>query len=317
MVCGICGNSDGNETYVAHDMMLGQKDPFEYLKCARCGCLQIARIPAEITKYYPAEYSPLRGSLDYNLFERAAIRKRAVYSLNHRGIVGRMLAKRRGVFFDADWFRRSGATLDSRILDVGTGNGSLLMKMHYAGFSNLLGVDPFIDGDIDYGNGVRVLKKDITGVDGEFDFIMMHHSLEHTPDPLLVLKHLSRLLKSGRFALIRIPLVQSMAWEKYGVNWVQLDAPRHFYLHTPKSMEILARNAGFQITDVVYDSTEFQFWGSEQLLRGISLNDRRSYGANPKASIFSRSQIREFRMEAERLNAKGQGDQACFYLHKP
>ena len=36
-----------------------------------------------------------------------------------------------------------------------------------------------------------------------------------------------------------IPVKSQTIWEKYGVNWSQIDAPRHFFLHTIKSFKIL------------------------------------------------------------------------------
>jgi hypothetical protein len=81
-------------------------------------------------------------------------------------------------------------------------------------------------------------------------------------------------------------------------------------------MHILAKGAGLEIADVIFDSNEEQFWASEQYLRGISLSAPNSYGVNPKGSIFSKAQIRRFRAKAKRLNREGDADQACFYLYK-
>ena len=67
---------------------------------------------------------------------------------------------------------------------------------------------------------------------------------------------------------------------------------------------------------VEFDSTEFQFWGSEQYLKGISLRDKRSLAENPRKSIFSKNQIRHFVRQAVELNRNGDGDAACFYLYK-
>jgi hypothetical protein len=81
-------------------------------------------------------------------------------------------------------------------------------------------------------------------------------------------------------------------------------------------MQLLADGAGFEVLDVVFDSTEFQFWGSEQYRCGIPLEDDRSFSANPERSIFSPDDMRQFRARAAELNALRDGDQACFYLYK-
>ena len=117
---------------------------------------------------------------------------------------------------------------------------------------------------------------------------MLHHSLEHMADPLEVFENLYRILKPNRFVLIRTPLASSYAWKKYGVNGVQLDAPRHLFLHTIESMRILAQKVGFEIDDIIFDSTEFQFLGSEQYMRDISLTDERSFKVRSTEATFLR-----------------------------
>lgn len=149
---------------------------------------------------------------------------------------------------------------------------------------------------------------------GQFDLIMLHHALEHVVNPAETLQQAGKILRTGGQLLIRVP-VAGAAWKRYGANWIQLDPPRHIFLPTVKSMEVLAARAGLRFGQVVFDSTEFQFWGSEQYLRDIPLRDARS-----QLSLLKR--LRAFRMmkkqreEANGLNAKGEGDSACFHLHK-
>jgi len=113
-----------------------------------------------------------------------------------------------------------------------------------------------------------------------------------------------------------MPIKTEYVWNQYGVNWVQIDAPRHFFIHTLQSFTYLAKMAGLAIEDIVFDSTEFLFWSSEQYKRGIPLNAENSYFVNPKKSIFTKEQIKKFRKMAEELNRNRQGDQAAFYLRK-
>jgi len=103
-------------------------------------------------------------------------------------------------------------------------------------------------------------------------------------------------------------------WSMYGVHWVQIDAPRHLFIHTETSLQRTATRAGLRVRDIIFDSTEFQLWGSEQYKMNIPLEDARSYQKNPERGIFTRGQMREFRRMAGRLNRTGQGDQAAFFL---
>jgi len=153
-------------------------------------------------------------------------------------------------------------------------------------------------------------------IDGLWGLIILNHSFEHMPNPLEVMNKIFELLSPDGYCAIAIPIIDSYAWEKYGVNWVQLDAPRHFFIHSIESMRILADKSGLVLTAIHYNSTSFQIWGSEQYLQGVTLFDKKSYLVNKKNSLFSKNGIREFENEAQKLNAKGKGDQAIFVFKK-
>jgi hypothetical protein len=146
---------------------------------------------------------------------------------------------------------------------------------------------------------------------------MFQHSFEHLPDPQAALAAAARLLPPGGRCLIRLPLVSSYAWEHYGVDWVQLDAPRHFFLHSEESIRRLAAGAGLEILKIVYDSTAFQFVGSELYRRDIPLRSQTPDDVQLRATAFSREEIAAFERHARELNAETRGDQAAFYLTKP
>src|SRR3546814_14684228 len=93
---------------------------------------------------------------------------------------------------------------------------------------------------------------------------MMHHSFEHMTSPRTELLKAAGLLSSGGRLLLRVPLAGKWAWDTYGINWIQLDPPRHLTLHTEESVARLAAATGFEVQAVVYDSTAFQIWGSER-----------------------------------------------------
>ncbi len=316
--CRICNNEKDNKIYIIREMLFGLRESFEYIKCNSCGCLQIKEYPKNISKYYPDNYSAYRkeSKISDNKFIFYLRHKKLKYCLNNEfSIIGFLLGKSLGCGFEKR-LKPAKVDYDSKILDVGTGVGNRLILLRKKGFNNLTGTDIFIKEDIFYPNGVKVFKKDIKEIDEKYDFIMLNHSLEHMPNQLDVLKQLYRILKPEKYILIRIPVVSSFAWQKYNVNWVGIDAPRHYYLHTLKSMEILVNRAGFLLREIKHDSTEFQFVGSEQYIKNIPLRSERSYYENPKDSIFSSNDIRRFQKKAKKLNKEKRGDMACFYLYK-
>lgn len=317
-ICGICQNTSGNRNYVVQEMMLGTREKFAYFKCAVCGCLQIHNVPADIARYYPNTYYSLQPQENKkNSFLKKILKKqRLKYCLGERSFTNKIVTKLYKPPQYFKWFEGLNLKTDSKILDVGCGSGDLLLGMSNEGFTNLSGVDPFIANDIRYKNNVTIHKCDISDLRSKFDCIMMHHSFEHAENPLVLLAKIREVLADNGCILIRIPLCDSYAWRTYQEHWVQLDAPRHFFLHTKKSISLLADTAGLRITDIVYDSNEFQFLGSEQYKQGIPLNASHSFTNSPEGNIFTKEEVIQYKKLAAKLNDEQDGDQACFYLRK-
>lgn len=128
------------------------------------------------------------------------------------------------------------------------------------------------------------------------------------------LHDMRRLLKpAGRLA-IRVPVVGGAAWEEYGDDWVQLDPPRHLCLPSERGFRAAAARRGLPIESITYDSSEFQFWGSELVRRGGSLVDRTSGRGRSCAREFPTARCREWTRRAREANARGAGDQTVFVL---
>jgi len=324
MACRICSTEAEHKSYSVREMQFGSREEFIYFQCKHCLCLQLKDIPDTVEKYYPDHYPsfPVVPS-DQKQFLKSRLRKYATrrvldYRLAGKSYVGKLFEGAFGSRFIPYWLLHDGLNLssESKLLDVGCGGGSTLNYLASIGFKYLSGIDPFIPNDVTYVNGIRILKAPLASVDDRFDFIMLHHSFEHMNEQLRTLKKLNSLLKPRQYVLIRIPLSSSFAWKHYGVNWAQIDAPRHLFIHSPESMSLLASKAGFNVTEIVYDSNAFQFWASEQYARDIPMQSDESYGVNPSRSIFSTAQIDSYEAKARDLNQRRLGDQACFFLRK-
>lgn len=201
---------------------------------------------------------------------------------------------------------------NSTILDVGCGDGYLLKLLYDIGWKKLYGVDLYGEG---YKNDeIAIQTGTIFDIYGQFDLIMFHHSFEHMEQPFEIMKKVYSLLKGkNSYCMICIPISTCYAFERYKENWVQLDAPRHFFLHSPDSMELIAKNSDLQIDKIIYDSNSFQIIGSQMYEQGELGIERRTLKNTVKYAFKS---IMKYSREAELLNQKARGDQAIFLLRK-
>jgi SAM-dependent methyltransferase len=306
--------------------MFGSAEAFPYAECRECSSLRLTRIPTDIGQYYPTDYysvnedpqqllgrPPVRQVVA--LLGRSILRSRGLLAAVARRTIDRRQVQTLLSIYASIALAGLQRDRHSRVLDVGAGSGLLVYALSLAGFRNVLGVDPFAERDRVFDTGARLDAVSLGAVgEDEWDLVMFHHSFEHLRDPESeLLLATSRLAPGGRI-LIRMPTVSSWAWEHYGPDWVQLDAPRHLAVFSRDGMERLAARCGLRTIETWDDSTSFQFWGSEQVRRGIALNDPTSHMVAERRSPFTREQLAEWTSEAERLNRCREGDQAGWVL---
>lgn len=314
MICRICDYSGESDVYNAREMMFGNGESFSYFRCTNCGTLQIVDIPSDLSKYYlPDYYSYCDESAPLSGLRTTFIKKRDCYAVFKKGVIGQILYR---LFPDYLLGIYSELATTSAILDVGCGAGRLIKRLRNIGFNNVSGIDPFITKTLKFADGLSIEKKTINEISGKWDIITYHHVFEHVAGPLYELTCVNKLLKDKGLCVIRIPNIDSTAWEIYRTDWVQLDAPRHLFLYSVKAINILAKKAGFTVERVDYDSTAFQFWGSEQIRKNIPLKDVVSYAVNPGKSIFTKKQMKDFEKRSKKCNDQKTGDQIIYFLRK-
>lgn len=293
-------------------MMFGTREAFDYSQCAACGSVQISALPSAevLAAAYPADYYSLGASPRMNPIMDFLVGRRNRHVMGYPNLIGAVMARFKPAPNVVPILRRVGVRPEHRIVDLGCGaRAHTLNLLRRAGFRNLLGADPYIDQTLVTPAGVRVEKADADELKGPFDLVMMHHSFEHVVDPRAVLGRLFEVLAPGGAALIRIPTPSSEAYETYGADWFQMDAPRHLHLVSRKGMNDMATAIGFEVEQVFDDSGASQFSTSELYRLDIPLTQQ-------PPNAFTPEQMAAYGARADALNAQGRGDQAAFVLRK-
>jgi 2-polyprenyl-3-methyl-5-hydroxy-6-metoxy-1,4-benzoquinol methylase len=287
------------------EMLFGTGGSYVYQECERCGSLTLAN-PPDLAPHYPERY--------YRHIE-------ARFSARWRPVVKAMrvihdrwvpcvspLTGRWGVGL------RGASAASKRVLDVGCGAGRMLERVRDQGMRDLTGVDPYGASESIGTHGpwgsLRLIRGLVEDVPGAFDVIVLNHSLEHVDDPSAVLSAVRARLSPHGFAVVRTPVI-GYAWRRFGRCWVQLDAPRHLTIFSAPGLRACAARAGLAIESITYDSTAFQFSGSDDYIRGST---PKAGGVANGLLRFARSVAGAWSIRAWLLNLRRDGDQAAFVL---
>jgi SAM-dependent methyltransferase len=291
--CPWCGSDAVGPSYDATEQMYGLGGTFVYDECAGCGSLALRDVPGDLGPYYPADY------YSYGVPARLSPARRVALETLLFRPGGRLLAPTAPGRYRA--VARAGLRRDARVLDVGGGDGKLVDELRAAGLTgDVRVVDPYARLDRTAG-GAPILRTDLSKVTGTFDVVMFHHSLEHHPDPARAVHDAVARLAPGGVLVVRVPTVTSECWSRYGVDWVELDAPRHLHLPSEDGLVGLLESTGLRVTRRWRDGEAFGLWGSELYRRG------ETYAGTDPHDHFSDAELRGYERETRRMNRADTG----------
>jgi 2-polyprenyl-3-methyl-5-hydroxy-6-metoxy-1,4-benzoquinol methylase len=219
-------------TLRGEDRLLSLPGSFDVRECTGCGLgVTDPRLTGEtLARHYPRSYEP--------------------YQEHGSPATARAIARMRDIHMMLRLLRPALAELAARppgrLLDVGCGRGELASAFARRGWT-AAGVDPSPDA-------VRVARS--LGVDARegtlddvawdlasFDALVLHHALEHVPDPVATLCRAGELLRPGGWLFVAVPYWGSWQRRRFGSRWFHLDVPRHLQHFDEVSLTTAVRAA--------------------------------------------------------------------------
>lgn len=320
--CPIC-ESDTDKILNVKEMVQGTREIFRYGLCSECHTLFLLPedIPSNLAKYYE-DYDALSSANTLNIKEwKKKIKNIFIYPYYRYLMLNNNLISK-AIYSIVEQRLSLGLraligvipSLDAQILDIGSGSGSLVQTLVEFGFINTIGCDPFIDADIVFKNGAKILKKDLPSMTGKFDLITLNHSFEHFPNPFEAAAKIDELLKVGGICILRFPNFDSIEFRKFQENWWGFHAPRHFFIYSRKSLEIIFNKTNLSIYNSYCESQWFNYVHSYEY--SLDIDHRSSISAANGGGLWINEDITYWSKKAKRANEKLVGDWIVYYLRK-
>lgn len=132
----------------------------------------------------------------------------------------------------------------SAVLDFGCGGGFLLARLK-CGKKYGVEINEHAAEEA-RNNGISVYAN-LTEVRKKVEVVISSHALEHTHDPLGILKQMIGVLKPGGKIVIVTPFERHMPWSRGDIN-------QHLFTWSPMNLGNLAELAGFKVisSDLIY-----------------------------------------------------------------
>lgn len=253
VVCNLCKSDNAGLLFTAEDLNYRQGGCFQIVKCRNCGLVYLDPRPGkeELPRWYPDDY----------YIDASQGRGPGTWAAVH----GQILK-----------YRSSGS-----ILDIGCKRGEFLAGLKASGWEAYgVEISPLAAQYAREQHGLQVTTADFAETHfqhEEFDVVTLWQTLEHLRDPLETLREINRILKADGLLAISVPNIDSYQARIFKAKWFHLDAPRHLYQFSPRTIGGLLKNTGFDLQAVNHSCRRHNYVG----LRMSLLYALQSHGRRP------------------------------------
>ncbi|MCX5704057.1 MAG: class I SAM-dependent methyltransferase [Candidatus Omnitrophica bacterium] len=229
--CPVCNGSEDKLIFMARDLRLMTfEEMFNIVRCVNCGFIFLNPRPAkdEVISFYPSNFNQETPTLIHKIWSvcLSPIENSIIRTIKN--------------------YKKSG-----KLLDIGCGSGRFLSLMQKQGFDvwgcelNLNSKDfapKFLDGRIFY----KELSK-CNLASKSFDVVLMIQSLEHVNQLDELVIEIRRVIKDNGIVFIYVPNMEFFEFRLFGAYYYNLEAPRHLYCFTRRSISNLLSRHGFKV----------------------------------------------------------------------
>ena len=236
--CPICG-SDAEQTYRATDENHRvSSDAFTYATCKACGTIFLTNPPADLGRYYEADY--------YDIPSLERLSELAAKDPNKTQIVNRFAAGK-------------------RLLEIGPAFGVFAYQAKRNGYAvDVIEMDERCCAYLRDTVGVGVTQSDAPdkaiAALPRHDVIALWHVIEHLHDIPRVVEAAAANLAEGGILVIATPNPNAAQFALMGAHWPHLDAPRHLALIPIATLGELAAKHGLKPVFVTTDDSDARSW---------------------------------------------------------
>jgi len=236
--CPLCG------ALTVHAFAVGDRnrelsdERFHYRRCVSCHSLHLADVPAELGRYYPADYygAPSLAQLDAGADgERSKL-----------DLIGALAPS-------------------GRLVDVGAAFGLFARAADRAGYEvTAIERDGGCCEHLERVVGVRAVHSDapereLASLEG-VQAVTLWHVLEHLPRPRSVIDAAAAALAPGGALAIAMPNPQSLQFRVLRSRWAHVDAPRHLFLIPLAALGRFAAAAGLELRAATTSDPAGRYW---------------------------------------------------------